>query len=90
MNGHLEALLRDPATREKLNHTWRGIDWREVRKIIGDHGQDVVVFFKGSGGLLATRTLTHYPGENTYARAEDYLRMANDANALITASKEGV
>ena len=88
MNEHLEALLRDPATREKLNYTWRGIDWREVWKIRGDHGQDVVVFFKEN--RKNPRTLTHYPGENTYARAEDYLRMANDANALITASKEGV
>lgn len=60
---------------------WRGIDWREVDRIEGDHGLDVVVFFKDGREPV---TLKNYPGEGTFPRAEDYLRMANHANALIT------
>ena len=52
---------------------WRGIDWREVSRIEGEDGVDVVVFFKDDREPL---TLNHYPGEGTFARAEVELHMA--------------
>lgn len=58
---------------------WRGIDWREVDRIEGDHGLDVVVFFKDGREPV---TLKNYPGEGTFARAEVELHMASLTTAV--------
>ena len=73
------SLLRIQAAKKRLSaqHMWRGIDWRKVSKIEGDHCHDVVVSFKDAENRNPL-TLTHYPGEDTYRRAEVQLHMARE------------
>ena len=64
---------REAKKQKASKHQWRGINWLHVSHIERGIGGSVVVHFIHD---RPPHTLDHYPGEGTFARAENELQFA--------------